>query len=144
MYSTLEGGPVFFVRLLYLSLTSSNEYRLECFLGIFMEIYSLDCIIFVCGLSLLWNGNKEVTILYSLNSVGIIWFCPQESLEGAHGQWLMRAEGKDCEYLWSLQQQLWSFETRLHDKCAYTIYYKHNTYSSYAPGTGNKIWKWAK
>ena len=83
----------------YWSLTSPNEHRLECFVGVLVEVHSLNLIIAICGLLLLWKEGQEVAILDSLDSRSTIWLCRQESLECAHGQWLMSTEGKNCEHL---------------------------------------------
>ena len=83
----------------YRSLTSSNKHRLECFVGVLVQIHSFNLIIFICGLLLLWKESQEVAILDSLNSGSNMRLCRQKSLECPHWQWLMSTEGKDCEYL---------------------------------------------
>ena len=65
-------------------------------MGVLVEVDSLNLIIAICGVLLLWKESQEVAILDSLDSRSIIL---QESLECAQGQWLMSTEGKDCEYL---------------------------------------------
>ena len=68
-------------------------------MGVLVEIDSLNLIIVICGLLLLWKESQEVAILDSLDSGSTMRLCPQESLECAYWQWLMSTEGKNCEYL---------------------------------------------
>ena len=65
-------------------------------MGVLVEVHSLNLIIAICRIPLLWKESQEVAILDGLDSRSIIL---QESLECAHGQWLMSTEGKNCEYL---------------------------------------------